>query len=740
MNRVWILLICKVRKTLIFCMESMTEPKDITPKAIAPGTTQTTRVAYAGVRPLQANGASSSGQTSQPTSRWTLESDPSKSSYAGYLFGSSGTDERPAWSDSSQGRAVIRLFSRGVVGSAFFVGGAHIARKQLAGYESWLSPTNPLQHIARFIDTTVGRGLEKAAFSVTRGSLEEKARAAWDVTNFRTKTFNGPQKYLDADRWGFRRPLNGRSLGAEIVSITFDFFMASIGDATARNVIQSLDPNVKQPWLLDKDGHATTRDKGHFDPLKWGQAVGRSGFRILTKNAGEDWAAALPYAYQMKWQRQALAKGFGGFKLSSDHGWNGGMAAVLMRDDPESGLKKGQINGGYQLAGVLDLQARFTGYNWYTLMYREGYDTVANALDRMRKGTFSVQLPSNPVSAAFDAAGFTARYVMKSFIKATLYMTPAVPLFWLTRTPQSKWRGGFADSDLARATDGSKQSALLTTSPIRNAESGTKQDPVFLENMTDRLFPRARLIHDPRFADGKTIDTVYAGTHSLHVSQTDPKVKTIFNMDHPYHFTGVKRTVFDTILNPFGFMCYKSGSGLTRAVDYVTGGKIDPLTKLMHKGSSNMLLEREKTLRHVVDASFAYTPYMWAKAETALRVDDRKGVGELGYMDKAIYRFIDNAFSFNLKEMGHAASDISNLAVHFEKDVKSREGIDSNADAPDKKTPANMVDTRTIAHHRLQDEAAKQAAQEADPQRRWAENVAGRKLEAQFQPSQTTLH
>ena len=62
------------------------------------------------------------------------------SSYQSYLFGSSGSEEHPAWSDSTKGRAAIRLFSRGVVGAAFFTIGGRMGKIHMQGYDpnaSW---------------------------------------------------------------------------------------------------------------------------------------------------------------------------------------------------------------------------------------------------------------------------------------------------------------------------------------------------------------------------------------------------------------------------------------------------------------------------------------------------------------------------------------------------------------------------------------------------------------------------
>jgi len=81
------------------------------------------------------------------------------SSYQNYLFGKAGSDERPAWSDSTGGRAMIRMLSRGVVGAAFFTIGGRMAQRDMQGYNQHMKPANLLQGIAKGFDMTFGKVL-----------------------------------------------------------------------------------------------------------------------------------------------------------------------------------------------------------------------------------------------------------------------------------------------------------------------------------------------------------------------------------------------------------------------------------------------------------------------------------------------------------------------------------------------------------------------------------------------------
>lgn len=635
-----------------------------------------------------------------------------------YLFGSSGSLDKPAWSDSTGGRAAIRFFSRGIVGAAFFALGGHYATKKMRNYEpevygaltlEKILKTSPLQTIARVIDAGPG--------TIIKGIFKE------DAVRFRERMqFHNPSldHYLTPQQVDFLenvRP-HGRSLGSEVVMVTFDFFSASIGDALTRNLIQAFDPHVRQPWIVNDKGHSSIPGSGHFDAGKWLQSVARSSWRIFSKNAMEDWAAALPYVYQMKWQRQAInnigskARSRGeipklsgaGFKQSADSNVNG---AVTNID------QNGNVVNGYQWAGALDLHLRFVGYNWYTLMYREAYDAVARGLDQWRKSGFKIEAPhiDNPVHATGKLLTDTARYVTKSFIKANLYMQPAVIPFWLIRVPQTKWRGQYTMKDELTGK----------FAPVRTESGG--------------FYPRAKLIHAEEWPPQAYLNGREVLTHT----SSDPHF--IKNITDPYSMK-IKRGLFDTIVNPIGAVSYHMGSALTHAVDRIspTPGRIT--NWLMEgTGATNLALEREKLLRNFTDAGLSYYPYMWMKAETALRVDDRKSTQVDGKMDTAIYNFMDNVGRFNFSGIVQSAKNIGHLAFHEEKELVSREGhhlqkvVEEQAQVAALSTeqqanqaPKTSISAASIQRQGAQEKPATAANQNIshanDGQENWATSVA----------------
>lgn len=625
-----------------------------------------------------------------------------------YLFGRSVLKDGAknlAWSDTTNGRIGIRLISRGIFGAAAFAIGGRYANDTLQNYEPtgfrWAKDWNkPLYVLAKGFDTVFGKPIEWSMRALGGSKADDWVFSA---TRFRTRA------YYFKDRAGH---MPGRSLGAEMVSVSFDFACASIGDATVRNVIQAIDPNIQKPWEKD----------GKFDAGEWLKSVGRASWRITSKNAGEDWAVALPYVYFMKWQRQVISKVFDGSKQFLDHGNNGGSLLLNVL---------GKVVGDYQFAGALDLQARFVVYNWFTLMYRDLYDVVGRSFQQWKQNDYRLEASENnrPVESALGAVGQSLRYTMKSFVKANLYMQPAVPFFWLFRTPQSKWRSSPIQPD---NPDGY---GVVTSKPIKDTltdyrDSEIKYKPLQAGdlNSKDRRWDSARNrifqagTHTNAVLEGAT---VYQGGKPFQAPDFDP------------YALKNQKTLFSVLLNPFGALSYHTGSWVNHHFNPMMA-KSKTLTKLI----GDTPLHREITLRSFVDASFSYTPYMIAKAEFGLRVDDRPAGGDLGEMDKAIYGLIDSVGTFKFKQSGHYLRRIADLVMDVpNKNVQSRETTpdivpiidDESLESMQRKKPQTRVEKPSIV------EQHKQALTGKTEEKDWKRFIADKREVAQILPDHPTL-
>lgn len=682
------------------------------------------------------------GQHVEPVAQQKKEQRHLGGAYADTLFSSAGSFGRPAWSDSMGGRAVIRIVSRGIFGAAFYAIGGRMARAQLQDYHpetfEWKT-AQPLEKIAKGFDTVFGKPIAGATRGIMKlggATTAEAERAAWNAVNFRTKAYFPSTPGLLNARGG---PSNGRSLGAEMTSISFDFAMMSIGDAMVRNFVQMIDPNIPKTWWLNDKGEiAGEHDKRHFSFEKWMKSTGAAAWRIFSKNQGEDWAVALPYVYQMRLQRHFLSKAVGanGAKIAFDGGWNGAAWKVN---------NQGKIIGDYQFIGAMDLHARFVGYNVYTLIFREAHSTVSRAFKHWKEEGYKLQFHMPEHLDLAERARKGARYLVKSFIKANMYMNPAVIPFWLIRTPQTKWRGGMINIEEEKSISALASKASLSE---RKAAAGAAAEHMVMEQNGATVF-------NYNTAAGRVMPhEVNNGTVPEHMYFGDRKVENPLAGHKPndpalydkYQKGGFSKA-FSKALNPFGQFSYWMGTKATEWAHGLEEGKIKNFIginegTLRGQKPVSSAAGRETFMRNMVDASMAYTPYFYAKAEFGLRVDDRPSDGSLGHMDKAIYKFMDNTAALNwrgmktsLKEMWHLGSTVNHDPISREGGLSAAEKkVRAEAEAKLKaKKPETQISTEGSVHHKPAELSRNpEQAEEGNKERQWAETVAGRKLGAQY--------
>ena len=727
--------------------------------------------------------------TSTSADKSPYRNKPFDSSYQSMLFGSAGTLAKPAWSDSTHGRMVIRFFTRGIMGAAMFAAAGRYSRLQLSNYNpetfEWSQTADkPLQAIAKVTDVVFGKPISAMAraFTSTKGLSAVEAgiakdNAAWNAVNFRgTAYLNTIAGRLDSHG----RPSTGRSLGAEMVSVSFDFAMMSVGDAVGRNFIQMVDPHIRKTWMINDQGDkAKEGEKSHFSPQKFLKSIGWSAWRIISKNQGEDWAVALPYVYQMRLQRKLLSRAFSNegsdVKLVLDNSWNGGAFKTN---------SEGKIFGDYALPGAIDLHTRFVGYNFYTLMFREAYDTIGHKLKNWRDDNYSLNMEPpkdlNPLHLVKD----TTRYIAKSFIKANLYMNPAVVPFWIMRVPQSKWRGALINTEAAMGTNAfattishdqqvaeAIQEAAAAGKQITEADMLVRQNgqlPIYNYNATrHRLYPGnpGQLMRDGATASDPSLSSMYL--HNTKVpnplyGMRGPNDSRIYET----YEKGFSKS-FSQTLNPFGQFSHWLGGKAERLAEKLPDGAVKRFIGIDESKILNGIRGPEAStaggrrafMRNYVDAGLSYYPYFFSKAELGLRVDDTPTTGGRGKMDNAIYGLIDNVCALNPHKSVASVKEMWRLSTTRERALRMREGNDSH---PDPIVPAEVVHgqshtpvnaaapaipaTVVQPEGRTKDpviypankgaelSTSEHTEMDAQQDKKWAEAVSGKHLEAQFLP------
>ena len=570
--------------------------------------------------------------------------------------------ERKPWNETARGRLAIRMASRGILGAAFYAFAQVKGGRDMEGYdpshswaEIWTGEHNEghrkwLQLLAKSFDSTIGNAVKGAVKFITG----DEVKAAESVL-FRPTRFYGLEnpgitaaKTFTLTKSG--KHIWGRSLGAEIVGVTYDFAAMSIGDGFAREyLIPLFDPAIEKSWLKKDVSHdASGKEviKHHLDFSEAGKSFAKATWRLLTYNAGEDWFAGPIYAYYMKWQRNLIDKHSPGFGFDSDRALNGGSFKVN---------SEGKITGNYNAEGMLDLMGRFSFYNYLTLMYREGYNKVGSLITNYwDTGKFpehkSPESIADIIGGAFSGAYEGGRYMVKSFFKAYTYMIPASFVFASIRTSQSK------DIGLAIHQETKANGDL------------TSQGPLYFmhKNKLGQEYPSYLQANGSLHGTGKKVEE----TFEPDINNLPQKV-----------FRGIRknRSVADPaeVPNPFSFKRDESGDldkfgyfdQNTRKMDYATnligkashtyGDFYKAITKKIvstwHGNPSDSQFESNPRMQRAYEsaksytrrfskASLAYTPYFFMKTDVLSRAWDNERV------DLGLNRTIDGATSFNWGE------------------------------------------------------------------------------------------
>ena len=582
------------------------------------------------------------------------------------------------WMNDPKSRLAVRAFSRGVMGAAFFVAGGMYARKSLAHYDVTKSfmeqqHRNPITFLAKLVDTAVGVPIEATVKAITGDAVTAKKSVLFRSTFYPNKiTVDGKRMW-------------GRSLGHEVVDITFDFFCASVGDAFGRDIAGFFDPNVKKTWIDDK-GHVNFPQAIH-------EALS-AVTRYVTYNGGEDWAVAIPYAYFMKGQREIINKISPGWKYDFDQAKNGGSFKLGGNPLDEHGRVNSKfmptITGSYSVESAVDLQSRFTVYNIGTLMYREVYDYMKNRGQGHTDHLYGDPTRPDKKTTILEKASELAKWTARSAIKGLIIMTPSVPFFWITRSNQNKHRGLFIHDKhgmMTRRRDGDSHNnynqpvevgdyhhAMKSDSP--EAKALLKKDVYFSQfsrsSARDRGIPYGRIgPMDPHHANP-----------SMWLDPTDPLKSGLPGTSfHPYsEGQGIGGRIFDKI----GHGQHEVAKKLTPVAKWADdhsgayGAKIkQALGGFGEDGSQSF-----KRFTHpFVRASMSYTPYMYAKAEFANMWDN-------GATDMAAERLIDGVAALNWSEFKAGVGEVWNAVLHKPMDdprreIEAQHRIEADTSAPE---------------------------------------------------------
>ncbi|MDE3060100.1 MAG: hypothetical protein KGJ06_03730 [Pseudomonadota bacterium] len=430
-------------------------------------------------------------------------------------------------------------------------------------------------------------------------------RLAHDAVHFR------PSYHFHVDNKNIR----GRTLGAEVAGVTTGFFGMGVGNAMAQDVVSWFDPNDKKDWL----------EKGHFKPVEAVKSFGRAWWNYITYRGGEDWAVAVPYVYFMKGLTPVINKFSPGWNLAAHANAYG-----FKVDD------KGKVTGNYAKEATADFFARFTVYNWFTLMYRELYQYGANIFHGRPYGLYGS--PDSPEqSTMLGTASDIGKWVLRSTIKGTLFMLPASPIFALIRPTQNKDTGHFINSELGRMVHKNKKGYF---EPIK----ANSRDP----EKADRMRGREELLwskYDPQGTLGKEsfpFERRNAGlVREIHPGRFEKPEGIIANPDSEYHPFKMGQSRLGQASDWFS----RKQNKAVKFVQRIFPDKGKEFFERCFSKTGNDFLDK------TVKASVAYTPYFIAKDMATRYVDNAR-------TDMGIETMIDGTLGLDWTKFRAGAMDV----------------------------------------------------------------------------------
>jgi hypothetical protein len=536
------------------------------------------------------------------------------------------------WTDTPNGRYAIEFISRFVGGMFYSWMDNSRQLKELDTYDPHRNPANAnsgwIVKLASLTDKVLNPPLRKI-FTATKGE-----KAADELLRFREITHN------------FDEPKKGHSLGTELVKVTVPFASMSVGTGLARNILLGvLNPTERAGWL----------ENGKFSLSHIAKRTLSKAWEIVSYNAGEDFAVALPYVYYMRMQRNALDKIYPGFKTSAHLSDNGGGFHINT---------EGKVDDNFQWAGFWDMEGRFTVYNVFTQIFRDSYDKVAVDLKKWQKNDFAITPPEfikDPASIPekmVETAKGTTRYLAISTIRSLLQMLPSVPWFSLFRVPALKNQG------LAVNTQAGQGFGAL----------GYKDEH---ENFTP-----IRAGKGMEYAGEAYKDKPLYWSENGQIFMVKDKAENMVQGQNP--FAGK---------DPYG---YSKGrldrSATAKMTDWIGSGLHAFSSKEVWANATRGfwtkvvgLTEEDDIRKHSKTAIMTGIPYAFYFAEKVRRRE--KYTNE--QMNLAIGRFIDGVTSFDMHEIREGKSEITRtmMGLPFKEPNRQAELIENHLHHPTDKSP-----------------------------------------------------
>lgn len=345
------------------------------------------------------------------------------------------------WRNDPKKVAMARVIGTGVLGAAAYGWANMYGCKFMENYEydyeqgkpTWghdnhsvMSPV--LKGMAFAFDSTIGRavvamnGGDHSAVWFREPWIDQNGKGFSNFDELRDQG-NLLSDNLTEDPYGNPLP-GGRSAGHEWVGVTFDFAMMSTMKYLTDCGFDLFDPHSEKPFMDEEKG---------FQPLKFGKwTVDKAVNGVV--DVGQEWVAGMGYIFATKQISKGINHLSEGFYQDTSVNFNA------------SSLKVGDegITDHYGMAGIGEFWARFTSYNFMTHTYRKGVDYIrsgelANDVGAWKDSGFHTDIPKSIADST--------KWLLREGMKTGTYMAPAVVPYVMMRNPQRRFRAAVIDEN-----------------------------------------------------------------------------------------------------------------------------------------------------------------------------------------------------------------------------------------------------------------------------------------------------
>jgi hypothetical protein len=520
-------------------------------------------------------------------------------------------DNKRPWHETLGGRVGMQVVARSLSAATFALG-CYMLNKWEPGKKV------SEQHVMGKLPEAIASNLDKYVTPIFEKVLSFTGKSPAEIEHIMTFNKFLAKSHMVQEAMNNPAILNkkvyGMTMGQEWTDRTLQFALGSVGASVGIEVCKAVDPGLKKEYI-DEDGK--------LDPVALGKYLLKRTWRIVMHDQMRDWAAGLPYIWDIRATRALMDNGFLDRHAKDSAMWglqnndNGTTERAVIQGE------KVEMQGSMLGTGIFDFQRRFPDYNTYTMMYSDVYNHLSHVFSKWQEQGWKVKLefPENPLHTVTHGLKETIAYVIKTFVKTQAYMNPVMLTFWPMRTSIGKGNHMMVNQETGMP---------ITTVPTYDFNPGNLEQWNQPFRQGDATAPHGGIFARP--------GDIRAGTQMY--SGKEP-VKLHIPNYNPYRQPGKSR--FEAGINRIGEFGANYANGLTECLAPL----LSNLSGISHNDATDLVRTAGQTQMN-------YIFYMIAKNEMA-QLADTPVWDAIGYaVADAILELKPGKLVNAVKDMGRA--------------------------------------------------------------------------------------